>query len=786
MKLTFLSGSRPLTKTIVLNADGSYDQIPYPLISDCTSHVENVSTIEEFHQVLLSHAKSGHALLKGNLQRPINMESRAGLTKAETTSWLVVDFDGMDQGSSSIAELLVEIGFGNVDHIVQYSASHGIKAGLSAHVFILLDKPIAPETLKQYLKAKNLTVPLLKNQLELTKSGMSLHYPMDISVADLSRLIYIGLPTILNGPDPVQNRIELVKGAKRYTTLGDIVPVQDSAVTDIILALRAKAGLPERKFSTKQYRAENLEVLANPDKLSITGEKEDGDFVRLNVNGSLSWGYYILKNNPEVLMNFRGETPVLLKEAAPEFYKNAKAKVKELKREAHVPKELNGHVQRWVINNKAEGKYCKVEYIPGQGITLYPAPTFKHISDWCMTHKLPIPEIVEDWSVTFDPTSTKNIDPETRTINTYSPTIYRVKAEKNGEAVPTEYRNLINWICGCDEESTNHFINWLAYIWQTGKRPKTAFIFATTYGTGKGRFLNVLKALFGQHCVAVGPEALADTFNEHLKTAQIVWLDEVTTDSWDNDRMTPKLRALIDGEVPLRAMRKGWENMEPYFGLCIAGNEHNIIEVKTADRRYNVVPRQQTKLEFAPWVHDEYELFDDDDGFIYQPENLQKFANALMSWQVDRVKVRRPMVNEAKDAVMRVTQSLPDDIVQALLAGNVGFFLQYLPGQEVIPTMEGAEYTRIVGKMVHGGKVPIFTRDLYKLFEFLAGWNQKIGKFTKAVSKYGLDLSGKVAREGTVVQAGTYFEFHPTEEDKAVWAQQNKKLEVVREARTQN
>jgi hypothetical protein len=786
IRLTFLSAEKRLTKTLILKAPGEWSSIPYPLVSACTSHDESINTIEEFHTVLVKHSTDGHALLRGNLTRAIRQESRAGLTAASTTEWLVIDFDGFELGRQSIDDVLVDLGLGSVDYILQYSASHGIKAGLSAHVFMLLENTIAPEALKLWLKSKNLTISAIRNQISLTRTGMALHLPVDICVADLSRLIYIGVPTISGGPDPVAERITLVKGTRRKATIsGDIPGGVDAQAMELLLQLRKTKGLVERKFTTKFVKSESIEVLANPDKLSVTGEKADGIFTRTNINGSASWGYYYLTANPEILHNFRGEPPVLLKECATEYYRIAKNRAKTLKLEAHNPKNEVNKVQRWLINRADTGQYQKITLELANGVKVEPCPTLKHASDWCTLHGLPMPEVIEDWSVSFTPTSTEIVNSETKTINTYRPTTYRINSVNNGQPIPPTYWDLILHVCGNDAEAAYYFLNWLSYIWQTGKRPKTAWVLGGTYGTGKGRLIRTLKMLFGAHCVVTGPEGIEDKFNGHLKEAQIVFLDELTTDSWDANKMTPKLRSLIDGESGMREMRKAWENAELYFGLIIAGNEHNVVEIRFQDRRFNVAPRQEIPLVEAPWVYDEYELFDDEHGFLYQPQNLQDFANGLYSYAVDVVKVRRPLANKAKEAIMRVTQSLPEDIVQALDAGNAGFFAEYVPPLGPVPaTMETIMYTGIVEKMMRGGKVALSLKELSRIFEFLAGWaSDKPGKFTKASARFGLDLRGKTAREGNVVFAGTYFVFHPGDEDKARWAQRERKLEVVRDVR---
>lgn len=781
MKITFLSADRPLTKTYVFSAD-SVESTPYPLTHEFTSHIENVSSLEDLYVALSAHASVGHCLLKGNLQRPIVRESRAGLTVAEATELLVLDFDGVDLKGKTIDELLTEIGVGDTSYILQYSASYGIKPGYNAHVFMMLTSAVAAEVLKLWFKWRNLTTPLLRNQLSLTKTGMSLHWPLDITVGQNDKLLYISPPTIVGKEDPLKERITLNKRSKERATISPAPSGLDDQAAELIRQLRSASGLKDHKLSTVYSRTDQVEVLKNPDVAAVTGVKRSGDFVYINLNSGDSWGYYHTAIKPEILHNFKGEPLYKLREIAPEYYKEAKLYARKLRVDAHRPKELNGKPQRWIINRKDEGKYYKVTYIPNEGITLDPCPTLKHAEDWCISNNLLIPEAIEDWVVEFDPTSTEIVKVKDKRINIYKPTIYKAKTVAD-EDCPEEYLKLIHHVCGSDEEAASRFINWLAYIWQTGKKPKTAWALHGNYGTGKGRLAKVLGALFGDQFVSTSPEAISEFFNAAVERAQILWIDEVTTDAWDNSKITPKLRNWItEDDIALRAMRKDMKNVRNYMGIIIAANEHNPVEVKLGDRRWNFAPRQEVPLLEAGWATDE--ILDDAYGSLYQPDNLQAFADFLTAQQVDVSLVRRPLMNQAKQAVMSVTQNLPEDIVQALQAGNTSFFVEYVLPSGSIPTMESALYKSIVEKMMQGGRVALRTEDIRNIFLFLANWNQKAAKFNKAAARFGLYLSGKIVRDGKDTYAGIAVDFTVTDEDRILWSQLNgdQTLKVVREA----
>lgn len=802
MKLTFLSADKRLTKSFVF-ADGSYDSTPYPLTSDFTSHEEVVNSIEDFFAVVVAHAGAGHCVLKGGLSRPITRESRAGLMVSEQTLWLVLDFDGLDPENKTVDQILAEIGLPNVDYILQYSASHGIKKGLNAHIFIMLQQATSPDELKRWLKWKNLNVPFLRKQIKLTNSKMALHWPLDITVCQNDKLIYIAPPNISGAEDPVGERTILVKRDLRFLELGPAGTGVDEQATELVKQLRSAEGLPDHKFNTVVSTKFHVEITKNPEQVSVTGVKRHGPFTYLNINGGDSWGYYFPTAQPDVLFNFKGEPNYLLKDIAPSFYKDAVYHAKQHKADQHRPKECNGKPKHWVINHRDEGRYYKVSYTPGDGIVLSPAPTMKHIADFCVAHNILIPEHIEDWTVSFDPTTEDVVDAEQRRINLYRPTIYQIRSKERlrnqkADAARMGYREgtgdsgalgiylkLFKHVCGGDDEATERFVNWLAFVWQTGRKPGTAWVFHGTYGTGKGRIALILDKLLGPQFNQVQPETVVEQFNAILETTQILWIDEVTTDAWDNAKMTPKLRFWItEDRIPIRGMRKDVRTVTSFTAFIVSANEYNPVEIRKSDRRWNVAPRQEAPLLSLPWATDE--LLDKEHGSLVQDDWLHELAFFLAQYPVDLANVRIPLYNEAKEKLMQVTQNLPEDIVAALLGGDVAYFLEYVPSPNGIPDLEGAKYKEVVAKMMAGGRVPLRTSDIRTIFQYLAGWKQSPGKFNKALSNFGLDLRRKSVREGDAVVAGMAFDFNVTEAAEDMWRQLNQavRLQVVgRESR---
>ena len=190
-----LKASEPLTKTYT-KKNGEVTKTPYPMTWEFTSIAETVDTLDDFKRVIDKHAALGHCLIKGLLARPLVTESRAGGTDTNSaTEWIVLDLDGLPEEIEIKNELgttaripltldvvLRELKLDNISYIVQWSASYGINDHkLRAHIFMRLDRPCAAPLLKQWLIQKNHEVPFLRAATELTKTGNSIRWPLDIS-----------------------------------------------------------------------------------------------------------------------------------------------------------------------------------------------------------------------------------------------------------------------------------------------------------------------------------------------------------------------------------------------------------------------------------------------------------------------------------------------------------------------------------------------------------------------------------------------------------------------------
>ena len=251
-------GAGPMSKTYFYGARGELCSTSAPKTYLCSSFAQDYTCTAEFASILRGVADAGGCMLTGRLSRPLDKESRAGTTKSDTTTRLLtLDFDGLL--GVDLETILMLLGLAGISHVVQWSASAGLKPGLRCHVFLMLTRRVRPSAIKNWLKHLNLTVPALRAGIKLHKNGIGLHWPLDITVNDSGRLTYIAPPTLIDVPDPFEGKPRITHhvGERDRLTFRKAPPVAEEQVAEVRDALRAGQGLPPyapRKSATVRLR----------------------------------------------------------------------------------------------------------------------------------------------------------------------------------------------------------------------------------------------------------------------------------------------------------------------------------------------------------------------------------------------------------------------------------------------------------------------------------------------------------------------------------------------------
>jgi hypothetical protein len=735
-KVTFLEADQPLVKSYSLDSEGKLQKESYPRVWDFTSHTHEVTSLREFYDLLRGAAKMGWCLLKGELQRTLRIESRAGSTDPNTLTWFIVwDFDRL--GRILTIEQAVELlGYGNVSYIVQYSASHGVEPekGCTAHVIMMLSAPAHPASLKQWLISLNLKVEALNEVLELTKTNNAISWGLDVSTCQNDKLIYIAPPVLGPGVNSVfeGERIQLVTKANATLDLAALViptaEVNRVALSTKLEALRTKKNLPPRSWSVRTDKHTGLEILARPDASTLSGIRRERGFVYFNLNGGDSWGYFHPESSPEVIRNFKGEPNYLTSELLPEYWAQV-----QLERAAHaiqqhrVKEELEAGIvdpskfQVLVFRDFKTAIYYNGTWDPEtQHLNLARANSELQLQHFLIERGLPEIDFVPTWNLIFDPQSDVRVDVRAKTLNIFEPSKYMKQAYEPVNEVPPIIARVIRHAVAHDQELYEHWLNWFACIYRYRMRTMIAWILHGIQGTGKGLMLNrILIPLLGVGNVAVRRMAeLDDRFNAYLESAIVSVIDEAEISEAQASKliMASIKNQITEPQISIRRMHTAAYTVPNYCNFMFFSNKSGPVTVETTDRRFNVGEFRTEKLVIS-------------DAEIAGLEGeLSAFANYLMTREADAEKARSVIATNERAEMIATSQNSLETTAQALREGDLEFFWDALPAGDM--GVLGVEQ-----QMLHDA----YTRLIHNAMRTEDGMQRLTREETRALFAYNCD-----------------------------------------------
>ncbi len=751
----FLSAGLPLTKTYAKNAAGDLVKTPYPFVWEFTSIKESVSSLVQLEPLLKKHAALGNCLLKGTIAKPLVNESRAGSTNTiDTTEWLVLDLDGLPEhitvpvpGGAPITVpltidlFLSQLGLADISYLVQWSASYGIvDQRIRAHIIMMLDRGYAAPLLKQWLIQKNHTVPLLHDAMTLTKTANTLSWPLDISACQNDKLIYIANPVLKGIKDPMGKapRITLVKKKYDVLALGTTInsTEQNKKLTAVrINELRKAAGMPERKVTYKQLGPH--EVMLKPDSAIVTEMKTERGFTYFNLNGGDSWAYYHPENNPDYILNFKGEPVYMTKELLPDYWNEICG--------SNTRTSSTG-ITYLAFCDRRTSTYWRGTYDANTDtLDIMQAKNETQLRHFAKQHGVSLGDFVPEWDIVFDPNDTVRVDPVNHIINRFAPSIYMKQVVKKVAACPPTIMKVMHHALGSDVDVTEHFMNWVAYILQKRDRTKTAWVLHGTTGTGKGILTNnILKPLFGNHTATRRMEELADKYNHFMADSLLVFVDEVQLEALGNEKsIMAKLKNFITEEtVAIRHMYQNAQEQRNHTNWLLMSNMPNPVPIDRNDRRVNVAKYQPSKLTIS------------DKELAQIEKELQAFHDYLMGYKLDEMAARTVLQNEDRSTLISISEASADTTANALLEGDFKFFLDQLPTDDLyqrnaLSAGKVEDYRQVLKTLIQrttlasqrvgsvAGKCSIARDELRTLFDYVVGnMPQSPNKFTSFMKHY--------------------------------------------------
>lgn len=748
-----------LSKTITADATTPYPRVKK--VSSISHHVEcSLAGLTELHTLLAQNATAGNALLKGPLKEPVVNESRAGKsdTKA-STPFMVLDVDGwipetplthpikqddLLRVAESVINLLPEP-LCSTSYIVNASSSTGIKptGEVGLHFFFLLDTSIHPSHLESYFKWLNFSHDEISERLTLQSSNMSLKWVIDPVVARNAQILYIAHPEFQGRDDPFASPDDRwgLRQKERHTCdiHQQVMTVNqadvDGNATKLLNKLRNARGLSKFKPRTRTMTlmGEQQRVLTNPDALNIERSNATDRFVYWNVNGGDSNAYYNPIANPEVIYNFKGEPPFLLKAASQEAYDQYLRDFGEIIREVTESRPL-------LIRDPNRDEIYAIEYIPAHNeIVSVNKIIRQNAEDWLAGFGAPMPDNIPTWEIEFNPHSVNEINWDANTINTYRATEYL----KNPPIIMPQYANatrenaverlrdlcpticdVLLHICGSSELELSYFVNWLAYAMQKRDKAHTAWVFSGVPGTGKGVFYErILRPLMGEaYTVRKRLDHLEEQFNAYQEQALfLVWEEFRLNDSKQSGKLLNKMKDDITADyVNIRAMRTDVRSTRSYTNYIFFSNHTDVIPIEKGDRRFNIAPPQMERLEHA-YTDIRTRI---DTGVLDQ--ELGSFAGFMLAFNVNEQMARTERNNQAKEQMRLAAMSPMDQFANAINQGDLEFFYR-IEDMESAATPEKAMRLKIANtclsswrKAAAEGRQQLVTLDsLHVCFEVI-------------------------------------------------------------------
>ena len=774
MELTFLHTDVPLTKTITMLPNGSILKDAYPLRKNFTSTTFTVNTIGELHDLIDKQSRAKHkpCMLKGTLNYPLVNEPRASSTQPEaTTESVVFDLDKAPYHHPD--EFMAAIGLGKIAYSVQYSSSYKLDPldrTLSCHIFCMLDKPFPAQLIKSWLMHLNLTVPSLRAGLTLSQAGHALHWPLDITVCQNDKLIYIAEPTFIgmDSPIPTAERVQLrVRPTKTISTSiikSPAIETMKKQIREITNAMRKERGLDALRATVLQG---TTEVQKGVGEITLYEVFDDPDnpFVYFNPNGGDSKAYYHPRHDLTLLHNFKGEPATLIKEVLP-YYFNDRTRAANVANAA--PSETGDLLL--AFREKVTAEYWKGTWnATSRHLDIHKVKSKDMLEDFCKAHGHTLGDFVPEWHMLFNPQSTVVLDEPAHKLNTFVPSYYMHEDNQRKGQFPA-IQTFLDHAVGTGPIQ-EHFVNWLAYMFKHRQKPKTAWILHGTEGTGKGMLVDkVLTPLFGhRHLHRMRASEFDEKFNGWIENSLLVFIDEIEADMFSNPKgIESDMRNLVtEPVITIRRMRTDSYMVDNFTGFILSSNKPQPVHIPASDRRYNVGTFNPKR--FHP-TDAQVEALSSD-------KELAAFAYFLQHHKACGKTARSILQTADRLAIQQLGVTSVDKLAQDILGGNFSGMLDALPDERLMHEQaNGGSYTaltymNLVKRFATDIRPSKITRDeLAAIFKHCVG-NIPEGahKFSSYLRHHGINISP--VRVDGEVHRGCIVNWTITQDDKDYMAQ---------------
>jgi hypothetical protein len=269
---------------------------------------------------------------------------------------------------------------------------------------------------------------------------------------------------------------------------------------------------------------------------------------------------------------------------------------------------------------------------------------------------------------TFDPHDPWHINLLNRTINYFQPSEFMRLEQSNVVLDPIKDFSTINLLLSNlipKQSERDHYINWLATIFNTLKKMRTSFVFLGAQGAGKNAmFEHVLKPLLGSgQCKVVKNEELESQFNPYMREAFFIAFDEVAHDNSSRNRINSKLKAYItDDKVTINDKNDKTYVADNRMNCVFFSNEAIPLIVEGTDRRFTII---RTGGNLA-----KQSFFDGDEFFHKISTELRSFAQYLRNYVYDEDLANTALDNTEKQSLAAAGMGKIEEFATKLKAND--------------------------------------------------------------------------------------------------------------------
>jgi hypothetical protein len=287
--------------------------------------------------------------------------------------------------------------------------------------------------------------------------------------------------------------------------------------------------------------------------------------------------------------------------------------------------------------------------------------------------------------------------------NEFTPSYYMNLIEKPVKETPA-ILSLIGNLVNNDETKKHYFINWLAYFFQTLKRPQTAIVLKGRQGAGKDTiFDNVIAPLFGEkQTIKIDDRTIESNFNANtFKNKLFIGFNETSKGNRNSNKDIKNFlkQIITNNEATLEEKHKTREKVSLHFACLFFTNEAKFIEIEPNDRRFNVflTGDNLSKSDFLGYG-DFYNLIDN------IKKELEDFARYLYHFEVDRDLANKAINTPEKEAVINATTPKLILFYEALKNKNLEYFspLEELEEDEMLPAKTRNLFSEVKTSFVKG------------------------------------------------------------------------------------